>query len=82
MRTIELLGMIVFDAGEKHSVRALDEKLVYVAISKESAPTLKYQSPHREMIEARPHHHEHGPQEAGSRVSKGEEQGKRPSSKE
>lgn len=69
--------MVVFDSGEKHSIRALDEKLVYVAIYKESASALKYQSPHREMIEARPQHHEHGTQETG-----GEEQGKTPSSKE
>lgn len=74
--------MVVFDSGEKHSVRALDEKLVYVAIYKESTSALKYQSPHREMIEARPQHHEHGAQEAGARVPQGEEQGKRPSGKE
>lgn len=52
--------MVVFDSGEKHSVRALDEKLVYVAVYKESQPGLKYESAHRQMIEAQPQHHVHG----------------------
>lgn len=51
--------MVVFDSGEEHAVRALDEKLVYVAIYKESQPGLKYESAHRQMVEAQPQHHEH-----------------------
>lgn len=51
--------MVVFDSGEKHAVRALDEKLVYVAIYKESQPGLKYESPHRQMLEAQSQQHPH-----------------------
>lgn len=58
--------MVIFDSGEEHSVRALDEKLVYVAIYKESEPALQYDSPHREMLEDRPQHHEHGEDEASA----------------
>ena len=52
--------MVIFDSGEKHTVRALDEKLVYVAIYKESPAGLKYESEHRRMLEAQPQHHDHG----------------------
>lgn len=55
--------MVIFDAGEKHSVRALDEKLVYVAVYNPSHAGLQYESPHREMIEARSQHHEHSADE-------------------
>lgn len=57
--------MVIFDAGEEHSVRALDEKLVYVAIYKESQPGLKYESPHRKMVESQPQHHAHGEEGEG-----------------
>jgi len=49
--------MVAFDAGETHTVRALDEKLVYIAIYKE-VPT-SYESEHRKMLEAQPQHHPH-----------------------
>jgi quercetin dioxygenase-like cupin family protein len=54
-------GMLVaFDAGEPHTVRALDENLVYVAFYKENPATHEYESEHREMLEAQPQHHDHG----------------------
>jgi quercetin dioxygenase-like cupin family protein len=51
--------MVAFDAGESHSVRALDEKLVYMAIYKENPATHQYESEHRKMMEAQPQHHSH-----------------------
>lgn len=51
--------MVAFDAGEPHTVRALDEKLVYVAIYKENPATHQYESEHRQMVEAQPQHHGH-----------------------
>jgi len=56
--------MVVFDSGEEHSVRALDEKLVFISIYKENPAALKYDSPHRKKLEAEPQHHEHN--EVGS----------------
>lgn len=57
-------GMLVaFDAGESHTVRALDEKLVYVAIYNENPATHLYESEHRQMLEAQAQHHEHSQEE-------------------
>jgi quercetin dioxygenase-like cupin family protein len=59
--------MVVFDSGEKHTVRALDEKLVYVAVYKENPATYNYESEHRKMVENRPQHHAHDKdEEAGN----------------
>ena len=49
--------MVVFDAGEIHTVRALDEDLVYVAIYNGVPP--KYESEHRRMVEAEEMNHPH-----------------------
>lgn len=49
--------MVAFDAGEGHTVRALDERLVYVAIYKENPATHLYTSEHRQMVEARSQQH-------------------------
>lgn len=51
--------MVVFDAGETHSVRALDDKLVFIAILKENPASHQYESPHRQMQEAQSQHHAH-----------------------
>lgn len=51
--------MVAFDAGETHTVRALDEKLVYVAIYNENPASHQYESEHRQMLEAQPHDHSH-----------------------
>lgn len=55
--------MVVFDAGETHSVRALDEKLVFIAILKENPASHQYESPHRQMLEEQPQHHAHSQEE-------------------
>lgn len=55
--------MVAFDAGESHTVRALDEKLVYVAIYSENPATHQYESPHRQMLEAQSQHHAHREEE-------------------
>lgn len=55
--------MVAFDAGESHTVRALDEKLVYVAIYNENPVSHQYESPHRQMLEAQPQHHAHSEEE-------------------
>ncbi len=55
--------MVVFDAGETHSVRALDEKLVFIAILKENPASHLYDSEHRRMLEAEPQHHDHSEEE-------------------
>lgn len=48
-------GMLVaFDAGETHSIRALDENLVFIAIFKENPASHLYDSEHRRMLEAEP----------------------------
>ncbi|HEX6384893.1 MAG TPA: hypothetical protein VF177_09500 [Anaerolineae bacterium] len=57
--------MVAFDADESHTVRALDEKLVYIAIYKENPATHQYDSPHRQMLEAQPQHHDHNRDENG-----------------
>ncbi len=49
--------MVVFDTGEIHTVRALDEDLVYVSIYN-GVPT-KYESEHRRMVEAEEMNHPH-----------------------
>ncbi len=49
--------MVVFDAGETHAVRALDEDLVYVSIYN-GVPTT-YESEHRKMAEAEETIHPH-----------------------
>ena len=49
--------MVVFDAGETHSVRALDEDLVYVSIYN-GVPT-SYESEHRKMVETEETDHLH-----------------------
>jgi quercetin dioxygenase-like cupin family protein len=49
--------MVVFDTGETHTIRALHEKLVYIAIYKEVP--ISYGSEHRKMLEAQPQHHAH-----------------------
>lgn len=51
--------MVAFDAGEIHTVHALDEKLVYLAFYKENPATHEYDSEHRKMVEAQPEHHDH-----------------------
>lgn len=51
--------LVAFDAGEPHTVRALDEKLVYVAVYKENPATHEYESEHRDMLEAESEHHDH-----------------------
>ena len=55
--------MVVFDAGETHSVRALDEKLVFIAILKENPASHLYDSEHRRMLEAEPQHYDHSEEE-------------------
>lgn len=49
--------MVMFDAGEMHAVRALTEKLVYIAIY--NGVEVTYGSPHREMVEGTETHHPH-----------------------
>jgi quercetin dioxygenase-like cupin family protein len=51
--------MIAFDSEEPHTVRALDEKLVYVAIYKENPATHMHESEHRQMLEKQSQHHDH-----------------------
>jgi quercetin dioxygenase-like cupin family protein len=51
--------MVAFDAAEPHTVRALDEKLVYIAIYSENPATHAYESEHRKMLESQPQQHEH-----------------------
>ena len=55
--------MVVFDAGETHAVRALDEKLVFIAIFKENPASHQYASEHRRMLEAQSQHHDHSESE-------------------
>ena len=55
--------MVAFDSGEPHTVRALDEKLVYVAIYKENPATHMYESEHRQMLEAQPQQHDDSKEE-------------------
>ena len=49
--------MVVCDAGEIHTVRALDEELVYISVYLGVATT--YESEHRKMVEAEEMHHAH-----------------------
>ncbi|GMQ78766.1 MAG: hypothetical protein BMS9Abin02_1301 [Anaerolineae bacterium] len=49
--------MIIFDAGETHTVRALEEDLVYVSIYN-GVPTTS-ESEHRKMVEAEELDHPH-----------------------
>jgi quercetin dioxygenase-like cupin family protein len=42
--------LVVFDTGESHTVRALDEELVYLSIYNGAAH--QYESEHRKMLEA------------------------------
>lgn len=49
--------LVVFDAGETHTVRALDEDLVYVSIYN-GVPT-SYESEHRKMVETEEMNHPH-----------------------
>lgn len=62
-RECEAGMMVVFDAGETHSVRALDDKLVYIAIYKENPASHLYESEHRQMLEAQSQHHAHSQEE-------------------
>ncbi len=49
--------MVSFDAGETHSVRALDEILVFISVYKE-APS-SHNSEYRKQVEAARQHHSH-----------------------
>jgi len=49
--------MVVFDAAETHTVRTLDEDLVYVSIYN-GVPTT-YESEHRKMVEVEEINHTH-----------------------
>lgn len=56
--------LIIFDSGEKHTVRAGDEKLVFLSILKENPASLLYDSEHRKMVEAQEQHHAHPSEDA------------------
>ncbi|MDX1416978.1 MAG: hypothetical protein R3293_22430 [Candidatus Promineifilaceae bacterium] len=49
--------MVAFEAAEMHTVRALDEELVFISIFN-GVPTT-YESEHRQMVEAEDENHAH-----------------------
>jgi len=51
--------MVAFDAGESHSVRALDEELVFISVYKEAPGP--HESEYRKQVEAAREQHPHAP---------------------